>query len=196
MRGMVIIAVVCIICAAGPAAVGPVRSITTCDAANPYDDAPDHVALQACLDDYDTVLLQPNQRPGYVGYLIGDTIKVKRTGALLTSAAIPNKATVLAAPELASSMLRALGVDGFEISFIRFDGNRENRAGRDKPCTPSRNSRNVELMGDGFNIRYVESAGALCGSAMTVGDSSDFTIYGSLFYDNGRQPEDANGISG
>lgn len=196
MRGIVVIATVCIICAAGPSADGPVRSITTCDAASPYDDAPDHVALQACLDTYDTILLQPAQKPGYVGYLIGDTIKIKRTGALLTSAAIPNKATVLAAPNLGSSMLRALGVDGFEISFIRFDGNRENRSVRDKACDSGRNFRNVELMGNGFRVRYVESAGAVCGSAMTVGDSSDFLIYESMFYDNGRQPEDANGITG
>jgi hypothetical protein len=31
---------------------------------------------------------------------------------------------------------------------------------------------------------------------MTVGGSSGFEIYGSLFYDNGRQPEEANGIAG
>src|SRR5262245_2516435 len=177
MRGIVVIALVCIICAAGPSADGPVRSITTCDAASPYDDAPDHVALQACLDTYDTVLLQPAQKPGYVGYLIGDTIKIKRTGALLTSAAIPSKATVLAAPNLDSSMLRALGVDGFEISFIRFDGNRENRSVRDKACNSGRNFRNVELIGDGFRVRYVESAGDVCGLAMAGGHGSDCVVY-------------------
>jgi hypothetical protein len=170
--------------------------MTTCDAANPFDADPDDVALQACLDNYDRVLLKPNHLPGYVGYLIRNTIKLKRTGALLTTADNPRKATILAAPELSGSMLTALGIDGFEISFIVFDGNRENRSVRDKPCDAVRNSRNVELIGTGFHIRYIESAGAVCGSAMTVGGSSDFEIYGSSFYDNGRQPEEANNITG
>jgi len=190
------VAAVCIACVtAGSGAAAP-RTTTTCDQANPYDNLPDDVALQACLDNYDAVLLQPGGKAGYVGYLVANTVKIKRAGTLLTSAAIPAKATMLAAPGLDSSMLRASSVDGFEISFIRFDGNRENRLLRDKPCSDVRNSRNVELIGNGFSVRYVESAGAVCGSAMTVGDSTGFTIANSLFYDNGRQPEDAGGIAG
>jgi Right handed beta helix region len=192
----VAVAAVCLTCAAGVAAFVPARSITTCDAANPFDTLPDDVALQACLDNYDAVLLQPNRLPGYVGYLVSNTIKIKHAGTLLTSAAIPAKATIVAAPALDSSMLRASGVDAFEISFIRFDGNRENRLLRDKPCNDVRDRRNVELIGNGFNVRYIESAGAVCGSGMTVGDSSDFTVSNSLFYDNGRQPEDAGGVAG
>jgi hypothetical protein len=103
---------------------------------------------------------------------------------------------MLAAPVLKSSMLRASRINDFEISFIRFDGNRENRLVRDKPCDGGHNFRNVELTGTGFHVRYVESSGAVCGSAMTVGGSSSFEIYGSMFYDNGRQPEEANNISG
>jgi hypothetical protein len=171
-------------------------SVTTCDAANPFDRNPDDVALQACLDDYDYVLLKPAGLPGYIGYLVSNTIKLKRAGALLTTADNPRKAVILAAPDLNSSMLRASDVNNFEISFIRFDGNRENRMVRDKPCDNVHNFRNVELTGTGFRIRYVESNGAVCGSAMTVGNSSDFEIYGSLFYDNGRQPEEANNIAG
>ncbi|PYR36204.1 MAG: hypothetical protein DMF93_20325 [Acidobacteria bacterium] len=196
MRRLLIVALACLACAAVGARTGAVRTTTTCDAASPYDNLPDDAALQACLDAYDAVLLQPDRGPGYVGYLVANTLKIKRAGVLLTSAAIPAKATILAAPGLDSSMLRASGVDGFEISFIRFDGNRENRLLRDKPCSDQRNSRNVELVGNGFSVRYVESAGAVCGSAMTVGDSAGFTIANSLFYDNGRQPEDANGIAG
>lgn len=169
--------------------------MTTCDGANPFDDRPDEVALQACLDAYDGVLLQPDDQPGYVGYLIGDNVKIRRAGALLTSAAIPRKATMIAAPGLNDSMLRVSGVDDFEISFIRFDGNRENRS-REKPCVAGNNFRNVELSGSGFRVRYVESRGAVCGSGMTVGGSRRFEIYGSLFYDNGRQAEEANGVSG
>jgi hypothetical protein len=195
MRRHFIAAAICIACAAVLAALAPARAITTCDAANPFDNTPDDRALQTCLDNFDAVLLQPNDLPGYIGYLLSDTIKIKRTGTLLTSAAIPRKAAILAAPDLASSMLRASGVDDFEISFIRFDGNRENRLLRNKPCDDQINHRNVELMGNGFRVRYVESAGAVCGSGMTVGNSSDFVIYNSLFYDNGRQPEDASGVA-
>src|SRR2546430_70342 len=196
MDRRIVLVLIGALCAAGPPAPGAARSTTTCDAANPFDNLPDDVALQACLDAYDAVLLQPNRLPGYVGYLVSNTLKIKRTGTLLTSAAIPAKATIVAAPNLDSSMLRVSGIDGFEISFIRFDGNRENRLARDKPCNDAHNFRNVELIGNGFSVRYAESAGAVCGSGMTVGDSSDFTIANSLFYDNGRQPEDAGGIAG
>lgn len=180
-----------------PAASGTTPSVTTCDAANPFDRVADDVALQACLDDYDRVLLKPAGGPGYVGYIVDQTIKLKRPGALLTTAENPRKVLIQAGPELDSSMLRALGVDNFEISFIKFDGNRDHRpAVRDKPCDAFRNRRNVEVIGNGFRIRYVESTGAVCGSGLTVGDSSGFEINNSLFYDNGRQPEDANGIAG
>jgi hypothetical protein len=207
MRRYLAVSAVSIVCAAAAIAViVPIiparanafaRTITTCDAANPFDNEPDDAALQACLDNYDAVLLQPDHLPGYVGYLVSNTIKIKRKGGLLTSAAIPAKATIVATPDLSSSMLRASDVNDFDLSFIRFDGNRENRLVRDKPCTTAAlNHRNIELIGNGFSVRYVESFRAVCGSAMTIGDSSDFVIYQSWFYDNGRQPEDANGIAG
>src|SRR6185436_12031295 len=50
------------------AAVGASQSITTCDAASPFDRETDEVALQACLDNFDWVLLTPDGRPDYVGY--------------------------------------------------------------------------------------------------------------------------------
>ena len=172
------------------------RTSTTCDEANPFDSNPDHLALQACLDNFDDVLLKPGGQPGYVGYILGDTIKIKRPGALLTTADNPHKATIVAGRELGSSMLRALGIDNFEISFIRFDGNRDRRVALVKPCDAVRNYRNVEVISNGFKLRYIESTGAVCGSSLTVGDSSNFEIYGSSFYDNGAQPEDVNGIEG
>jgi hypothetical protein len=196
MRRYLQVAAVCGVWACGFAPAVSTQSITTCDAANPFDTAPDDAALQACLDNYDWVLLTPNHLPGYVGYIVRHTIKLKRAGALLTTADNPHKATILAARDLDSSVLRALGVDRFEISFIKFDGNRENRAVRDKPCDAVHNFRNVELIGTGFHVRYVESTGAVCGSAMTVGDSAEFEIHHSLFYDNGRQPEEADNVAG
>jgi hypothetical protein len=190
------IAAVCVLAAWGrsPAALEP--STTTCERANPYDELPDHVALQECLDNYDHVLLKSPTQPGYVGYLIGDTIKLKRSGGLLGSGDSPRKAVIVAAPDLSSSMVRGLGVDNFELSFIVFDGNRDARLPGVRPCDDLRNYRNVELSGNGLRVRYVESKRAVCGSAMTLGDSADFQIYGTFFYDNGAQPEDANGVEG
>lgn len=195
-------ALAALLCAATAAGLAPgaatqsARSTTTCDAANPFDNEPDDAALQACLDTYDAVLLKPDYHPGYVGYIVANTIKMKRKGGLLTTAENPHKARIVAGRDLSSSMMRALGVDDFEISFIKFDGNLANRSVRDKSCDEGRNFRNVEVIGNGFGIRFVESFNAVCGSAMTVGDSSNFQIYGSMFFNNGRQPEDANGITG
>lgn len=198
-------AAICIVSCVGFTPAAPLAQIgqtrTTCDAANPYDDLPDEAALQACLDTYDQVLLQADGKPGYVGYIVNDTLKPRRHGFLLTSAQIPRKATIIAAHLLgvnspSASMLRVSDYNDFEISFIRFDGNRANRAIQSKPCDAGHNFRNVELTGTNFKIRYVESFGAVCGSAMTIGDSEQFEVYGSWFYDNGRQPEEANGIEG
>jgi hypothetical protein len=184
---------------AAAAASGPARNLTTCDAANPYDDTPDDVALQACLDSSDGVLLQPDPQQdgsGYVGYLVSKTLELRKSGTLLTTANNPAVATIRAAPGLAGLMLRALNANGYEISFVRFDGQRNNRVVRDKPCSVIHDYRNVELSGTGYHVRYVESTGAVCGSAMTIGGSSSFEIYRSSFYDNGRQPEEAGGITG
>ena len=133
--------------------------------------------------------------PEYVGYLIADTVKLRRAGALLSSADAPQKAVLVAAPELTEPLLRAT-VNALEISFVRFDGNRDLRAVWRKPCDPSRNFRNVELSGIGFHVRLVESTRAVCGSGMTVGASSRFEIVNSWFYDNGLQPEDADSMAG
>jgi hypothetical protein len=172
-------------------------TVTTCDAANPFDNLPDDVALQSCLDNYDRVLLKPDYLPGYVGYLLSAQIRLKRNGALLTTADNPHKVTIRAVPAAANTMLRAPAIDNFEISFIRFDGNRENRDVRNRACGNAVNNfGNVDLTGIGFHVRYAESFGAVCGSAMVVRDSRAFEISNSLFYDNGRQPEDANNISG
>ena len=180
----------------GPRISSQPRSATFCPNANPFDNQPDDAALQACLDTYDDVLLQPDRQPAYVGYLLSHTLKLRRSGVLLTTAVNPQMATIRATPDLAELLLRASGADNYEISFIKFDGNRDNRTVRDRPCTTIHDYRNIELSGVGFHIRYVESTGAVCGSAMTVGGSSRFEIYRSLFYDNGRQPEEANQISG
>jgi Right handed beta helix region len=171
------------------------QSVTLCAAADPYDTEPDNAALQDCLARFDRVLLLPPERPGYVGYLIADTVRLRRDGVLLTSAKSPARAVLVAAPTLAGPLLRAQA-NAFEVSFIRFDGNREQRDVRNKPCDLARNYRNVELAGFDFRVRYAESLRAVCASGMTVGASGRFEISNSSFYDNGRQPEEADGVSG
>jgi hypothetical protein len=191
--------IIVVIGVAAAAVSGQTRNLTTCAAANPYDNLPDDAALQACLDGFDGVVLQPDPQQdgsGYVGYLVSKTLELRKSETLFTTANNPANATVRAAPVLASPMMRVVGANNYEISFVRFDGNRDNRAVRDKPCSTIHDYTNVELSGTGYHIRYVESTRAVCGSAMTVGGSSGFEIYRSLFYDNGRQPEEANGITG
>jgi hypothetical protein len=67
MRHYLCAAAVCGFCALCFGPVASTQSMTTCDAANPFDAAPDDAALQVCLDNYDRVLLKPNYLPGYVG---------------------------------------------------------------------------------------------------------------------------------
>jgi len=171
--------------------------VTTCEAANPFDNEPDDVALQDCLDNYDWVLLKPDDQPGFVGYILSNTIKLKHDHILLTSG-IPHKTTLVAGPDLKAPMLTVTGAaaNNYEISFIRFNGNRDRRSVRDKPCDTGHHYENIDLSGKGFKIRFVESYAAVCGSGMVVGGASDFEIYGSIFADNGRQPEDAGGLTG
>src|SRR5262249_39779264 len=99
-------------------------SVTTCDAANPFDRLPDDVAIKACLDDNDWVLLKPDYLPGYVGYIINDTLKIRHDGVLLTTAENPRKVKFIAGVDLADAMLRVTSANNYEISFIRFDGDR------------------------------------------------------------------------
>src|SRR5215467_7146536 len=102
----------------------PVGSVTTCDAANPFDQLPDDVAIQACLDDFDWVLLKPDYLPGYVGYIINDTLKIRHNGVLFTTADNPHRVKLVAGVDLADAMLRVTSANDYEISFIRFDGDR------------------------------------------------------------------------
>lgn len=168
---------------------------TTCPEANPHDQRPDDLAIQSCLARFDRVLLQAPDGDSYVGYLVADTIDLQRAGSLLTSGQSPQMARLVAAPALAVPLLRARA-NNFELSFISIDGNLANRDVRNKACSDVRNYRNVELTGTGFKVRYVESFNAVCGSAMTVGGSARFEISNSRFYNNGRQPEEAEGIAG
>jgi len=168
---------------------------TTCQGANPYDAEPDSGAIQDCLARFDRVLLEPAGRPGYAGYFIDDTVRLRRDGVLLTSAKAPAKVLFIAMPTLAVPMLRA-EANAFEISFVRFDGNRDEREVRNRPCSVVRNYRNVELSGVAFKVRYSESIRAVCASGMTIGASSRFEVADSWFYENGRQPEDAGDVAG
>src|SRR5437867_1433616 len=94
--------VICGLLALSSAPARSFSTVTTCDAANPFDDQPDDAALQACLDNYDWVLLKPEDLAGYVGYLISDTVKLRRDHILLTTADNPHKAMLVATPELVS----------------------------------------------------------------------------------------------
>src|SRR5262249_38503037 len=109
----------CLVAVAAFLALGLSRaaagSITTCEAANPFDHQPDDIALQACLDSADWVLLKPDYLPGYVGYIISDTLKIRHDGVLLTTSDNPHKVTLVADPELSDAMLRVTSANDYEI---------------------------------------------------------------------------------
>ena len=59
-------AAICAVCVLSFPGRTSAQSMTTCEAANPFDASPDDAALQACLDNYDWVLLKPDRGEIYV----------------------------------------------------------------------------------------------------------------------------------
>jgi len=111
-----------------------------CPAADPTDNTPDFVALQACLNQAGTILLSA----GSPGYILEDSLRLDYNGTVLSSVSETNRATIVAHPDLDGEMLRADAED-FEISFLIFDGNRTNRT---NSCSYP-NGHNLIVRGEG-----------------------------------------------
>lgn len=142
----------------------------TCPAANPNDDTPDDIALNACIAAGGTVVLE-NGRPGYI---IASGLVLSTNGVTMTSngTSISTAAYIIADPSLRAPVLRvADGTSGYTISNLIFEGNRLERwyitdctAGYD----PRTHGYNLLIRGNSFLIDNVWSLGAMCGSAMEV----------------------------
>ena len=150
-----------------------------CPSANPNDNTPDDAALQTCLDQGGTVILDA----GSPGYIIVAGVSLVGDGAVLTSKDAGNRATLIAHPDLHAPILSAKNSSGYRIEAVKFDGNKANRT---TPCAPGYRGygSNLILRGDGFTILNVESSRALCGSAMEI-VGSNYVIANSQFYSNG-----------
>jgi hypothetical protein len=156
----------------------------TCTNANPYDNNPDDQALQQCLDGGGTIVLESVVDPGYI---IQDTLWVTKNNTILTTTN-GYYAFFYAAPNLMNQMLIADGLDGFRMEHMFFDGNKDNRSGRN--ChTDSGNpdhGKNLRIQGTGFNLFDVYSVNAYCGSGLET-SGSGFEISYSQFSNNGTE---------
>jgi hypothetical protein len=150
-----------------------------CPRANPNDNTPDDAALQTCLDQGGTVILDA----GSPGYIIAAGVSLVGDGTVLTSRDTSNRATLIAHPDLHAPILSAKNFSGYRIEAVKFDGNKANRT---TPCDPGYRDygSNLILRGNGFTILNVESSRALCGSAMEI-VGSNYVVANSQFYSNG-----------
>lgn len=164
------------------AAAAPVFAQNYCTTANPNDNTPDDVPLQQCLDGGGLILLSA----GSPGYILFDGLRLNVDGTVL-SADPGNRATLIAHADLDGPMIRAFAVN-YEISFLIFDGNRHNRT---VSCAYP-NGQNIQALGGGFVIRFIDSNNARCGSALEV-TGSDYSIYNSTFAWNGFSAEERQG---
>jgi len=161
-----------------------VANAGNCPNTNPNDYSDDTGALQWCLDNLGQVYLDP----GSPGYMITDTLRFRRHNLLLTSSQGGTYVKIWAANGMGSvPMLRVQDVcdascgdpNGWEISWISFDGNRFNRGTGN--CS---NLQNVRARGSNWLFRHNESQFAPCGSGLQVA-GDNFQVYDNLFAWNG-----------
>lgn len=118
-------------------------AFSNCAGANPNDWEDDTAAFRACLDNQDTVVLDP----GDPGYVISDTLFVSRNGQLITSS-MPWSAKILAADNFVNhrKMLRTVEPPprDYVIDLITFDGRVNNRHGLET-CAPGSEKGNLHL---------------------------------------------------
>lgn len=157
---------------------------SSCPGANPNDNLPDDAALQACLDAGGTIKLIP----GSVGYIVSSTLRITKSNTVLTSAAAPGRARLVAAPGLRAVMIEALNVSNVTLSHLEIDGNRPSRSKADcqgyriAGTTVSFGSVNA---GKVLNSRFTR---AVCGSALQL-LGTGIEVANNLFDDNGAGRE-------
>jgi hypothetical protein len=183
-----------------------------CAGANPNDWNDDTAALQACLNNGDTIVLDPGS-PGYIvnGTDTGDPnvpgndrgLVISQAGTTITSSQAPTRATIIAGRDLFAHILRATpfgGVANITITYISFDGMvddvwedgpyRRHRAACTDPSPPERvpgveyNPGNLHLESSNLTFTNNESKEALCGSGL--GLYGTFNVQNNYIAHNGR----------
>jgi hypothetical protein len=155
--------------------------------ANPNDWTPDDTAMQRCLDQGGTIVLDPGQ-PGYV---VQQGLLITRPGTVITSSQAPGtRARIIADNLLNNHMLKTRGfIDNFQITHISFDGRVDCdeggcRAHRDE-CRDGNAPGNLDLAGNGFRVLNSESMHAMCGSGMGLA-GANYTVNNNYIAYNGR----------
>jgi hypothetical protein len=148
--------------------------------ANPNDNLPDDAAIQQCLWQGGTTLLDST---GFPGYIVANTLQITADGTTLRGTDPSGFANVIANPGLPGQILVANNVNNFTLSNLFFNGNKGNRDA--SPCGSTFDyGKNLRLTGSGFRVLGVESANAICGSGAEVGGSG-FEVANSYFVLNG-----------
>jgi hypothetical protein len=170
--------------------LGASRAYAQCDpaafGAYPNDGAADDWGIQQCLNQGGTTTLVN----GFPGYIIANTLNIVIPGTTIIGPS-STRAHLIASSTLAAQMLMAHYIDGFTLSNLRIDGNKDNR---DTGLCAQFNSgddnygKNMRLIGNGFLLSNIISGSAVCGSGAEV-QGSGFEITNSFFANNGYGAE-------
>ena len=166
-----------------PAAAGQTPN---CTSAVPDDSNADDQALNACLSNGGTVVLEAGV------YIIAEGLSLTVDGTVLLGAGGSEEGTVLRAWSGLIGPIIDAEADDFEIAHVYIDGQVGDRTYEYMCDTAFGEYRwwgyNVQITGSGFSVHDSVIAKAMCGSGMEV-YGSDYEIYDNTFWANGI-PED------
>jgi hypothetical protein len=162
-----------------------------CTSAVPDDGNSDDAAINACLSNGGTVVLDTGV------YLIANSLSMTVDDTRLLGAggfdSSGASGTVLRAISSMWGPIIDVEADDFEIADVYIDGDVGNRT-YEYTCSSSWNGGyrwqgyNVQITGSGFSVHDSTIAKAMCGTGMEV-EGSGFEIYNNTFWANGI-PED------
>lgn len=146
--------------------------------ANPNDWIPDDQALNDCFAANSNVYLDR----GNPGYMVASGLILRSNQRLVTTSG-PDKAILIAGPNLIVAMLQVLDGSDYELSELIFDGRKSVRNRTDQ-CFVNRNGLNLDLSGSNYRVHHLDVVNAMCLSG-AFARGNNFEIYSVLFADNG-----------
>lgn len=164
---------------------GEALAQNTCPAASPNDYVPDDGPLQDCLNAGGTIALSP----GSPGYILAAGLRLAVSGTVITSAAAPTQATIVADAGLDGFMISnrdGIALNNWELSFLIWDGNNYNRTNYSGKCSTDYRPRGItaSLKGDGFVIKNNHFVNAMCGSSLEI-SGAGFSVYSNSIVNSG-----------
>lgn len=165
------------------------QPLPTCPAAVPNDHDHDTTAINACLANGGTVVLEDGGL-----YWIDDptpggnaaALEITVSGTTLRGQGVGALPILRAVPALTASMLKAENVSYVRLEWLDFDGNLPNRTAGAQCSGYRGHLSNIQMWSpEGWSVHNVVSRQALCGTAFE-GFGSNLSITDSDFYLNGR----------